>query len=220
MDDPVLMADTVSVRRGGQPVLEELSLTIPAGSRTLVCGPSGAGKSTLFAVLGLLEPPDRGRVLVDGTDASALPERRRARLRRDVLGLVFQTPQLVPELSARENALLPQSHGGDRDPAWVDELLARLAVADCADRSPVTLSEGERRRVAIARALANRPAVVVADRPIASLDPGTAECVLDLLCDVQAATDTTLVAISHDPSLGERFDRTVTLRRGMVVDTP
>ncbi|MDG5761574.1 ATP-binding cassette domain-containing protein [Natronococcus sp. A-GB1] len=220
MGDPVLTADSVSVRRGGQAILEELSLSIPRGSRTLVCGPSGAGKSTLFAVLGLLDSPDRGRVLVDGTDASELSERRRARLRREVLGLVFQTPQLVPALSARENALLPQSHGGTRDEAWVDELLARLAVADRADRCPAALSVGERRRVAIARALANRPAVVVADEPTAQLEPEAAERVLELLCDIQATTDAALVAISHDPSLGALFERTATLHDGSVANPP
>lgn len=220
MGNPVLTADSVSVRRSGQAVLEELSLAIPRGSRTLVCGPSGGGKSTLFTVLGLLEPPDRGRVLVDGTDASELSKRRRARLRRDVLGLVFQTPQLVPDLSARENALLPQSHGGGRDEDWVDELLARLAVADRADRCPAALSVGERRRVTIARALANRPAVVIADEPTAQLEPEAAERVLELLCDIQTTTDAALVTISHDPSLGALFERTATLHGGKVTDPP
>ncbi|ELY56429.1 ABC transporter ATP-binding protein [Natronococcus jeotgali] len=219
-DEPVLAAIDVSVGRGGQPILEELSLSIPTGSRTLVRGPSGAGKSTLFSVLGLLEPPDEGRVLVHGTDASELSERGRARLRRDAIGFVFQDFQLVPDLTARENALLPQDHGGDRDEAWVDELLETLAVADRADRYPATLSGGEKQRVAIARALANRPAVVLADEPTGQLDPETTDRVAGLLLDVQASADTALVTISHDPSLEDLFDRTARLRDRRLVETP
>ncbi|MFC4438491.1 MULTISPECIES: ABC transporter ATP-binding protein [Natrialbaceae] len=214
--DPVLAADAVSVRRGGQPILEELSLSIPAGSRTLVRGPSGAGKTTLFSVLGLLETPDAGQLRVDGTDASSLSERRRARLRRDAIGFVFQDFQLVPDLTARENALLPQSHGGERDPDWIDELLETLAVADRADRYPATLSGGEKQRVAIARALANRPDVVLADEPTGQLDPETTERVTGLLLDVHDSADTALLTISHDPSLASLFDRTVTLRNGQL----
>ncbi|MDG5821300.1 ABC transporter ATP-binding protein [Natronococcus sp. A-GB7] len=217
MAPPVLAVDDVSVRRGDQPILEELSLSIPAGSRTLVQGPSGTGKSTLFSVLGLLESPDSGRVLVDGTDASGLSERQRARLRRETIGVVFQDFQLVPDLTARENALLPQHHGGDRDEAWVDELLEALAIGDRADRYPVTLSNGEKQRVAIARALANRPDVVLADEPTGQLDPETTDRLTNVLFDVQHRTETALVTISHDRSLEGLFDRTLTLRAGNMV---
>ena len=217
MTTPVLAADDISVRRGGQSILEALSLSIPTDSRTLVQGPSGAGKSTLFSVLGLLEPPDSRRVLVDGTDASALSERRRARLCRDTIGIVFQDFQLVPDLTARENALLPQHHGGNRDEVWVDELFEALAVADRADRYPATLSNGEKQRVAIARALANRPDVVLADEPTGQLDPETTDRLINLLFDVQRTTETALVTISHDPSFEGLFDRTLTLRTGDTV---
>ena len=159
-------------------------------------------------------------MLVNGTDVGELSERQRARLRRDVLGLVFQTPQLVPELTVRENALIPQSHGGGRDKAWVDELLARLAIADRANRYPAALSDGEKRRVAIARALANRPDIVVADEPTGQLEPEAAARIRDLVADVQEMTDAALVTISNDPSLGEQFDRIMTLRGGTVADPP
>lgn len=119
-----------------------------------------------------------------------------------------------------ENALLPQSHGGDRDEAWVDELLETLAVADRADRYPATLSGGEKQRVAIARALANRPEVVLADEPTGQLDPETTDRVAGLLLDVQASADTALVAISHEPSLEGLFDRTARLRDRRLVETP
>ncbi|WP_394740070.1 ABC transporter ATP-binding protein [Natronococcus roseus] len=217
MATPVLAADDVSVHRRGLPILEGLSLSVPVGSRTLVQGPSGAGKSTLFSVLGLLEPPDGGRVLVDGTDTSKLSERRRARLRRDTIGVVFQDFQLVPDLTARENALLPQHHGGNRDEAWVDELLGALAIADRADRYPATLSNGEKQRVAIARALANQPDVILADEPTGQLDPETTDCLTNVLFDVQHRTESALVIISHDQSLEGLFDRTLTLRAGDTV---
>lgn len=213
-DDAVLTADALSVQRGGQPILDELSLSIPAGSRTLVRGPSGAGKTTLFSMLGLLDTPDAGRVVVNGTDASSLSERRRARLRRDAIGFVFQDFQLIPDLTARENAQLPQTHGGDRDDTWVDDLFDALAITDRADRYPATLSGGEKQRVAIARALANRPDVVLADEPTGQLDPETTDRVMELLVALHASADTALVTISHDPALESMFDRLVTLRDG------
>lgn len=216
-DDAVLAADSVSVQRGGQPILDEISLSVPAGSRTLVRGPSGSGKTTLFSMLGLLDTPDDGRVVVNGTDASSLSERRRAQLRRNAIGFVFQDFQLIPDLTVRENALLPQTHNGDRDAAWIDELLEVLAIADRADRYPATLSGGEKQRVAIARALANRPAVVLADEPTGQLDPETTDRVMGLLVDLHESADTALVTISHDPALESVFDRMVTLRDGQLL---
>lgn len=215
-DQPVLAAESVAVNRGDSRVLSEVSVAIPPQARTLIRGPSGAGKTTLFRVLGLLEPPSEGRVLVRGTDAASLPERKRAALRRDHVGIVFQDFQLVPDLTARENAALPQEHAGDADPGWLDELFERLDIVDLAGQYPASLSGGERQRVAIARALANRPAVVLADEPTGQLDPDTAGRVLDLLDE--ATRETALVVVSHDRALGERFERTVTLRDGRVVD--
>lgn len=214
--EPVLAADSVSVDRGGTRVLSDVSMAVPPEARTLIRGPSGAGKTTLFRVLGLLEPPTEGRVLVRGTDAASLPERRRAALRRDHVGIVFQDFQLVPDLTARENAALPQQHGGGRDEEWLDDLFERLDIVDLAGQYPASLSGGEKQRVAIARALANRPAVVLADEPTGQLDPDTAGRVLDLLDE--ATRETALVVVSHDRALGERFEQTVTLQDGKVVD--
>ncbi|MFC6766307.1 ABC transporter ATP-binding protein [Natrinema soli] len=216
-DESVLAAEGISVRRAGQVILDDVTLSISAGSRTLIRGPSGAGKTTLFSVLGLLETPDTGRLLVDGTDASTLPERRRAQLRRDAIGFVFQDFQLVPDLTARENALLPQTHGGSHEADWVDDVLGRLDIADRADRYPATLSGGEKQRVAIARALANRPAVVLADEPTGQLDPETTDQVMDLLVALHESADTALVTISHDPALASMFERTVRLQAGGLV---
>ena len=216
--DPVVEADDVSVRRRGVTLLEGVSLTVPAESRILIQGPSGAGKTTLFTVLGLLDEPTTGRVLVDGTDATSLSERRRARLRRDRIGFVFQDFQLIPDLTARENAVLPQTHGTTRDEAWIDELFDILGISDRADHYPATLSGGEKQRVAIARALANRPDVVLADEPTGQLDPATTDQVGSLLLDVQESTDTALVTISHDPALEPLHEETRALRDGRLQD--
>lgn len=214
MTDAALDAEDVAVVRGERRVLDGVSLSIVAGERVLIQGESGAGKTTLFSVLGLLERPDSGRLAVAGQDASTLSERERARLRRDTLGYVYQDFRLVPDLTARENAALPQDHASDRDEEWLDELFERLDITDVADRRPATLSGGEKQRVATARALANRPDVILADEPTGQLDPETATALLDLLCSLQAELDTALVVVSHDRSLPDRFERVLTLRNG------
>jgi len=224
-----LDARNVVVERGGVRVLDELSLEIPPDASMLVQGASGAGKTTLFYVLGLLEPPDSGTVLVSGTDAATLSERRRARLRRDRVGFVFQDFQLVPDLTAWENARLPQEHRssllgrfgeGSRDAgassAWLETVFERLDISSLADRYPATLSGGEKQRVAIARAVANRPAVVLADEPTGQLDPEATDAVVELLRTTRDLADTALVVVSHDPRLAGGFDRRVRLVDGDV----
>lgn len=214
--EPVLRADGIVVVRDGERVLDEASLSVDAADRLLVQGSSGAGKTTLFSVLGLLDTPDDGTVAIDGRDVGGLSERERAELRRSVLGFVYQDFKLVPDLTARENAALPQEHVGERDEAWLDELFDELEIADVSDQRPATLSGGEKQRVATARALANRPDLVLADEPTGQLDPETADRLLDLLTSMQSEYGTALVVVSHDRSLVDCFSRVLVLEDGAV----
>ena len=214
MTDTVLEADSVTVDRGGETILSNISFTVPAEAQLLIQGPSGAGKTTLFNILGLLDTPSSGTVSVRGTNAGSLPERKRARIRRDTIGFIFQDFQLIDDLTARENAGLPQEHTGSRDEEWLDTLFEKLNIRDLEMQYPATLSGGEKQRVAIARALANRPAVVLADEPTGQLDPDTTEQVIDLLLGLQATTETALVTISHDTQLESLFQSIARLEDG------
>lgn len=207
MTDAILEARDVSLSRGETTILDGVSVSIAPNERVLIRGESGAGKTTLFQLLGLLEPPTSGTIRISGTDATALKERQRARLRRDEIGFVFQDFQLIPDLTAWENARLPQEHrsGGEVGSEWLDSVFDQLDITGLENQYPASLSGGERQRVAIARALANRPAIILADEPTGQLDPHTTEQVLDLLFQVQADVDAALVVISHDERLTDLF---------------
>ncbi|WP_227357495.1 ABC transporter ATP-binding protein [Haladaptatus salinisoli] len=218
MEETVLKATDISVTRGSSEILSNVSLRVPADARLLIQGPSGAGKTTLFNILGLLDTPSSGTLEVMGSDASTLPERERARLRRDTIGFIFQDFQLISDLTAWENAAVPQDHTGERDESWLKNLFTQLDIMDLTDQYPATLSGGEKQRVAIARALANRPAIILADEPTGQLDPDTTDKVLELLFDVQESTDTALVTISHDVQLSPLYQDTMFLADGDIVE--
>jgi putative ABC transport system ATP-binding protein len=214
VSSPVLEAIDLSVTLGDVDVLDGVSFAVDPGERVLIRGPSGAGKTTLFDVLALLQAPSGGTLRVDGDDAAAIGERDRARLRRETVGVIFQDFQLVPDLTARENAAVPMEHAGRRDEDRLDELFEKLDLDDRQDHYPATLSGGEKQRVAVARALANQPAVVLADEPTGQLDPDTSDRVLELLLSLQDETGTALVVVSHDPRLAGVFEGVVRLRDG------
>lgn len=219
MDSLALEATDISVTRGSEEILNDVSIAVPADGRMLVQGPSGAGKTTLFNVLGLLDRPSNGTLRIQNTETNSLSESERARLRRETLGFVFQEFQLVADLTAWENAALPQEHTDERDEGWLRTLFAELDITDLTEQYPATLSGGEKQRVAIARALANQPAIVLADEPTGQLDPETADQVLELLLDIHTTAETALVTISHDRQLRSAFEEVVLLENGTTVHT-
>ncbi len=198
--------------------LDDIDLAIEAGEYLSVMGPSGSGKSTLLHVLGLLDRPDSGRYLLNGTDTSTLAEPARARLRQHEIGFVFQAFHLVPRLSARENIELPMTLAGTvprERAARVDELLAALDLADRADHLPNQLSGGQRQRVAIARSVAMKPSLLLADEPTGNLDSRSGREVIELLERLNA-DGITLLVVTHDPDLGDRARRSLRMIDGRI----
>jgi len=214
MSSALIKSEAISVVRSGTPILEDISLTISPEETALIQGPSGAGKTTLFHVLGLLEPYDTGSLTFDGTDVTTLSERKRAKLRREDIGVVFQDFRLIPDLTAWENACLPQRHAGDTDEHWVGTVFRRLGIDSLRDQYPASLSGGEKQRVAIARALANHPRLLLVDEPTGQLDADTSDQVMELLFEVQDMTDTAFLCISHDRSFESSFPTRYYLREG------
>jgi ABC-type lipoprotein export system ATPase subunit len=200
--------------------LTGISLEVEPGGSLAVTGPSGCGKSTLLALIGGLEAPSSGRVWIGRHEISRMPERRRARMRREEIGLVFQSDNLQPFLTAVENVGLQLSLNGGGAYERCPEVLEQLGLRAQTHKLPDQLSGGERQRVAVARALINRPRLILADEPTGSLDAGNSETVLDLLLAAQREIGATLVVVTHDPAVAERMDRTIRLRDGQLTDEP
>ncbi|MEE6265016.1 ABC transporter ATP-binding protein [Streptomyces diastatochromogenes] len=183
--------------------LDTVSLTVPAGRVTAVVGPSGSGKSSLLAVAATLIRPDRGRVVIDGTDTAGLGRGELTTLRRSTIGTVFQQPNLLPSLTAVEQ-LQVMAHLDGRSPrtarSRAQELLAAVGLTEQADRRPHQLSGGQRQRVNIARALMNEPAVLLVDEPTSALDHERGAAVLGLLTDLTHQRGTATVLVTHDRS--------------------
>ena len=211
---------TKHYRAGGSTVkaVDGVDLAFEAGSSVAIVGPSGCGKSTLLGMLGGLETPSEGRIWLDAFEISSLSESERARIRRDSIGFVFQSYDLLPFLTAQENVEFQQALTGESDAngATVD-LLERLGLAEHATKLPDQLSGGQRQRVGIARALAHSPRLILGDEPTGELDSETSASVLDLLLEAQKITGATLIIVTHDPDVAARLERVVTLRDGKVV---
>jgi putative ABC transport system ATP-binding protein len=204
---------------GVVPAVERVSLDVPPGTSLAITGPSGCGKSTLLGLIGGLDIPTAGRVSVGGREISMLPERDRAHVRRHEIGLVLQSDNLLPFLTAIENVSLRLALDDPGDgSARSLELLAELGLADDADRFPDQLSGGQRQRVAVARALIHRPRLIVADEPTGSLDAESSRAVVDLLLAAQRAAGATLVLVTHEPRVARRLDRTAGMLDGRLGD--
>ncbi|MEV6257726.1 ABC transporter ATP-binding protein [Nocardia sp. NPDC051911] len=218
----VVLREVVKVYGAGPTttrVLDNVSLAFPRGSFTAVMGPSGSGKSTLLQCAAGLDRPNSGSVTVDGIELTALDETALTRLRRDRIGFVFQSYNLVPTLTVQQNVTLPAEFASRRIPVdAVRDVLARLGLAQHAHARPATLSGGQQQRVAIARALLSEPAVIFADEPTGALDSRAAAEVLGLLRDAVDRSGRTIVMVTHDPVAASFADAVVFFADGRVVD--
>jgi putative ABC transport system ATP-binding protein len=210
---------TVTSGAGLLTILHPTSLRIDRGRSVAITGPSGSGKSTLLGLIAGLDAPTTGRILLDGTDITTIGEEALARLRGEMVGIVFQFFHLIPSLTAFENVLVPMEiTGASGSTSRARALLADVGLSDRGHHYPSQLSGGEQQRVAIARALANNPAVVLADEPTGNLDSTTGRQVIDLLLAVNRVRGRTLVLVTHDRELAALADEIIALKDGRVVD--
>src|SRR4051794_14431058 len=199
--------------------LHDLSLELPAGQFTAIMGPSGSGKSTLMHCLAGLDTLTAGQVFIGATDLASLSDRERTILRRDRLGFVFQSFNLLPTLTAEENITLPADLAGrDVDPAWFETVVAKLNLGDRLRHRPSELSGGQQQRVAVGRALISQPEVVFADEPTGALDSKSSTELLRFLRSVVDDLGQTVVMVTHDPGAAAYADRVVFLVDGAVVE--
>ena len=209
---PLLIENLVKAYRqpdgGLVPVLDVERYALAAGEQAALLGASGGGKTTLLNVIAGLRTPDSGRVLIDGTDVTKLPEAARDRFRAERIGFVFQTFNLLPAFTALENVLLGMSFGGGRaDRGRAKELLDRVGLSHRLHNRPARLSVGERQRVAVARALANRPSLMLADEPTANVDAANQQTILDLVRGACREGQVSLLMVTHAPEVAAQFDR-------------
>jgi len=198
-------------------ILDGIDLEVQRGEFVAVLGPSGSGKSTLLALMAGLDRPSAGEIRVDGERIDHLSEDRLAILRRHTIGFVFQSFQLLENLTARENVMLPMELLGRSEASTrAAELLAAVGLSERGHHYPSQLSGGEQQRVALARAFAPRPALLLADEPTGNLDGATGRVVLDLLVAMRADEGATLVLVTHDPAVAALADRRIHLRDGRI----
>jgi len=203
--------------------LTGVSLDIDGGDFLALAGPSGSGKTTLLNLIGCIDKPDSGRIIIDGVDVTAIPLHRLASTRLHTLGFIFQTFNLIPVLTAYENVEyplllqhVPSAKRRERVRYWLDQ----VGLSDQARQRPDQLSGGQRQRVAIARAMAGEPKLVLADEPTANLDSVTAAKILDLVEAINAKTRCTFIFATHDPALMSRARRCVRMHDGALVTEP
>ncbi len=202
--------------------VDRVDLRIEKGDFLALMGPSGSGKTTLLSMLGALEPPTEGQVMLRDREIGKMTERELAQLRRFDIGFVFQSFYLVDHLTAQENVRFPLGFNKDYSPdekeQRASELLRMVGLEDRSDHFPRQLSGGEKQRVAIARALANSPAVVLADEPTGNLDQESGDSVMEAFEDLHQRLGQTVVMVTHDPLVAQRARRVVRLKSGRVVE--
>lgn len=201
-------------------ILRDVNFTLRAGEKIAIVGASGSGKSTLLHLLGGLDKPTSGQVLIDSQDVNLLSETERCRLRNRLLGFIYQFHHLLPEFDAQENVAMPSLVRGTSPVQAMNQarvLLEKVGMIRRLDHKPSELSGGERQRAAVARAMANEPRCILADEPTGNLDKNTAEQVMQLMLRLNREYGTSLVVVTHDISLASRMDRVYTIEDGRLV---
>jgi putative ABC transport system ATP-binding protein len=221
--EPIIAVENVSKSvtdsTGTLDILRDIDFSLAPRETAAIVGASGSGKSTLLSIIAGLDTPTRGTVRVAGQDLFAIDEDQRAALRADKVGFVFQSFQLMGNLTALENVMLPLELGGRRDARKAAaEMLARVGLSQRLGHYPKVLSGGEQQRVALARAFVVQPAVLLADEPTGSLDFATGETIMELMFALNAELGTTLVLVTHDRAIAERCTRRITIEAGRIVE--
>jgi putative ABC transport system ATP-binding protein len=219
MSDPIISVEhvykSVTDSTGTLDILQDIDFSLAPRETVAIVGASGSGKSTLLSIVAGLDTPTRGTVRLAGQDLFAIGEDDRAALRAQKVGFVFQSFQLMGNLTALENVMLPLELAGRRDSrAAAGEMLARVGLSQRLGHYPKVLSGGEQQRVALARAFVVRPAVLLADEPTGSLDFATGETVMALMFDLNREQGTTLVLVTHDAGIAARCERRITIEAG------
>lgn len=199
-------------------ILEDINFTVSVGQSVAITGASGSGKSTLLGLLAGLDVPSSGSVRLNGQSIFDLDEDGRAAVRASGVGFVFQSFQLLPNLTALENVMLPLELAGRDARAPASAMLEQVGLAQRLNHYPSTLSGGEQQRVSLARAFVMHPPLLFADEPTGSLDAATGDRVIDLMFSLHRAQQTTLILVTHDPALANRCERQIRLQAGRLVD--
>jgi len=200
--------------------LSKLNLEVKKGEFTAIMGPSGSGKTTLLNIIGCIDKPTKGKVLIDNIDVVTLPESQLYKIRRDKIGFIFQSFNLLPYLNARENVELAMELAGKfkgERTARANELLATVGLSGRENHRPNKLSQGEQQRVAIARALANDPAIILADEPTGNLDMKNKQEIVKLLANLNIKQGTTIIMVTHDSQVAAHTERMVLLKDGKIL---
>ena len=222
MSDPIISVEhvhkSVTDSTGTLDILRDIDFTLAPKETAAIVGASGSGKSTLLSIIAGLDTPTRGTVRLAGEDLFAMSEDERAALRARKVGFVFQSFQLLGNLTALENVMLPLELAGRKDSRKAaGEMMARVGLAQRLGHYPRVLSGGEQQRVALARAFVVQPAVLLADEPTGSLDFATGETVMELMFDLNREQGTTLVLVTHDRAIATRCERRITIEAGRIV---
>lgn len=217
----ILELKNIKKSYGENEVLHGLSFSLEEGSFTSIIGQSGSGKSTLLNILGTLDYPNSGELIIDGIAAEKLKGKKLAKLRNNTLGFIFQFHHLLPEFSALENILMPvrisKGKVSDTDLKWAEELIEIVGLSKVKNNNALKMSGGQQQRTAIARALMNKPRLILADEPTGNLDSDTAESIYNLMRDINKKYKTSFLIITHDQAIAQKADRIIEIKDGEII---